>query len=168
MKKDVQLPSPLTNRESTVTEAAAEHATSPTSPPLNAVQRQTPRSSPAPVGLSSPPSDTQAFSQFVYPPKSKTVSYEVEDEAAEGVWGYLVPVNHVEDVLVLRERSSCASVNTSMNQIPEKPVPKDDLKKKEEQFEVKKVHGSPAGGYLIGRHPECGKLICCFFKSSLC
>lgn len=31
------------------------------------------------------------------------------------------------------------------------------LEKQEEKYEEKKQHdGIPAGGYLIGRHPECG------------
>ena len=93
----------------------------------------------------------------MYPPKSKTVSHEVEDEVAEGVWGYLVPVTHMMDVLVLRERNACAAMNTLMKKLPDKPIGKDEVKKSEESFEVKKIHGTPAGGYLIGRHPECGK-----------
>lgn len=112
--------------------------------------------------MSSPPSDTQAFSQFIIPPKS--LSWEVEDEEAEGVWGYLVPVDAVfGDTLVLRSRSACPA-----------PYPNGDFGKgtkkrgkgrantpsyvKEElEYEHdKKKLGFPAGGYLIGRHPECG------------
>lgn len=70
--------------------------------------------------------DTQALSQFVYPPRA--FADEVEDEAAEGVWGYLFRLDSkVHDVLVLRRRENCG----------------------DEQ--------GPPGGYLIGRHPECGK-----------
>jgi serine/threonine-protein kinase Chk2 len=29
--------------------------------------------------------------------------------------------------------------------------------KDEETFEKKKEKGAPSGGYLIGRHPECGQ-----------
>ena len=93
----------------------------------------------------------------MYPPKSKTVSYEVEDEAAEGVWGYLVPVTHMTDVLVLRDRNACSAASSMMKKQPDKPVAKNAIKKNEESFEVKKIHGTPAGGYLIGRHPECGE-----------
>ena len=93
----------------------------------------------------------------MYPPKSKTVSYEVEDEVAEGVWGYLVPVTHMDDVLVLRDRNTCGGRDNLMKQVPDKSVGKTELKKSEENFEMKKVQGIPAGGYLIGRHPECGE-----------
>lgn len=114
-------------------------------------------------GLSSPPSDTQAFSQFVYPPKS--LSHEVEDEELEGVWGYLVPVDSLfGETLVLKHRAPCPA-----------PYPKGgfgkgtrdrakgktgvNFNKQEAIYEKSKVtDGWPSGGYLIGRHIECGKL----------
>ena len=93
----------------------------------------------------------------MYPPKSKTVSYEVEDEVAEGVWGYLVPVTHMDNVLVLRDRNACAAKDSLVKQVPDTPGGKDAPKKSAETFEMKKVQGTPPGGYLIGRHPECGE-----------
>lgn len=113
-------------------------------------------------GLSSPPADTQAFSQFISQPKG--LSHEVVDEEAEGVWGYLVPVDKVfGDTLVLRSRAACPAPYPSGQfgkgtKKRSKGQEKVDLKKEEVSYEAtKKVHGFPAGGYLIGRHPECGK-----------
>lgn len=159
------LPSPLTHRESTATEDYKELTASPPEGRPSQIRHRTPPVS-SPIrpsqGLSSPPSDTQAFSQFVVPPKA--LSHEVEDEEAEGVWGYLVPIDDVfGDVLVCRSRSACPA-----------PYPSGDFGKgttkrakgqtgvgsygKEEiAYErEKRVKGFPSGGYLIGRHPECG------------
>lgn len=63
----------------------------------------------------------------------------------------------MDSVLVLRDRNACAAKDTIMKQVPDIPVRKDEPKKSEENFEVKKIQGTPAGGYLIGRHPECGE-----------
>lgn len=77
------------------------------------------------------------------------------------MYGYLVPLDSKSgDTLVLRRRDAC-------------PVPypggltgtdgkgslrTEDFMKQEEEYEQAKAeHGTPAGGYLIGRHPECGK-----------
>lgn len=125
-----------------------------------AQQPQTPRSNtpPTAVGLSSPPDDTQAFSQFIYPPKG--LAYEVEDEEAEGVWGYLIPAAGTDgDVLVLRKRAACpVSLSSTGKKDGHQKVGKHHYKKQEEQYEERKADsGVPASGYLIGRHQECGK-----------
>ncbi|KAH6839673.1 hypothetical protein BKA58DRAFT_455489, partial [Alternaria rosae] len=96
--KQGPLPSPVTHKESTgdASEGYKEGTQSP--PPSKPSQAR--------GGLSSPPSDTQPFSQFVYPPDSRT--YAVEDEEEEEVWGYLVPMDgRDKDVLVLRRRQAC-------------------------------------------------------------
>ena len=164
-KNKSYLPSPLTHQESTTTEDYKELTASPPEGRPSQIRHRTPPvSSPThnTQGLSSPPSDTQAFSQFVIPPKS--FSHEVEDEEAEGVWGYLVPIDTVfGDTLVCRARSACPA-----------PYPNGDFGKgtkkrakgqtgisdyghEEKQYEAeKRVKGFPSGGYLIGRHPECG------------
>ena len=99
-------------------------------------------------------------------------SADVEDEEAEGVWGYLVPLDRkFGDTLVLRRRTACPA-----------PTPQSDFgkgsatrgkglsakqsygKQEEAYEENKRSFGFPAGGYLIGRHPECGTLY--FSKSS--
>ena len=119
-------------------------------------------SSPPPPGLSSPPADTQVLSQFIFPKQG--LSYDVEDEEAEGVWGYLLPLDRkLGNTLVLRRRTACPA-----------PTPGVDFGKgttrrgcglstslgygeEEEQYEEnKRTKGFPAGGYLLGRHPECG------------
>lgn len=109
-------------------------------------------------GLSSPPQDTQPFSQFVYSPNNRF--YAVDDEEAEGVWGYLVPLDAQSgDVLVLRRRSACPVSSDKLgNTSGSEKVPAKQFKKQEEDYEQEKTdHGVTSGGYLIGRHPECGK-----------
>ena len=108
------------------------------------------------AGLHSPPSDTQPYSQFLPPPP---ISYEVEDEEAEGVWGYLVPLDGVSEPLVLRRRAACPVPQTKVGRTDGKSaVSRDEYLNQEESYEKEKAEkGIPAGGYLIGRHPECGQ-----------
>ncbi|KAJ5777084.1 hypothetical protein N7520_000330 [Penicillium odoratum] len=99
------LPTPLTHGYSTATDIRNEvTATPPESP-----SRTRPPSSPDQdfsQAVSSPPGDTQALSQFVYPPRA--YADEVEDEDAEGVWGYLIPLDDkVSHSFVLKKRDSC-------------------------------------------------------------
>ncbi|KAI2816128.1 hypothetical protein CBS63078_10520 [Aspergillus niger] len=99
------LPTPLTQRESTATDIEKETTVIPDEPDRSS-HRRTPSNSELPQASSSPPSDTQALSQFVYPPRA--FADEVEDEAAEGVWGYLLPLDDkVRRPLVLRKRGGC-------------------------------------------------------------
>ncbi|KAA8576364.1 hypothetical protein EYC84_006496 [Monilinia fructicola] len=79
---------------------------------------------------------------------------DVEDEEEEGVWGYLMPVNHKYGKrLVLKKRNACP--------LPDKggdfgnPRKGKDLNKEEVAYEATKFKGIASGGYLIGRHPEC-------------
>lgn len=126
------LPTPLTHANSSATDIRKEvTATPPDSPSHNPDISQT---------VSSPPGDTQALSQFVYPPRA--FADEVDDESAEGVWGYLLPLDdNVSHPFVLKKRNSC----DTRERAPKK--------------------GQAPGGYLIGRHPECGMQIsypeCC-------
>jgi serine/threonine-protein kinase CHEK2 len=155
------LPSPVTHKESTDGDAVKLGSETP---PLQPQQRATPDPSPMQPsqqkfsGLSSPPGDTQPFSQFLPP---APISYEVEDEEAEGVWGYLVPVTGVSEPVVLRQREACpvpAAETGGTN--GKQRVGKKHWRKKEEQYEKDKdLKGTPAGGYLIGRHPECDCII---------
>lgn len=109
------------------------------------------------TGLSSPPFDTQLFSQTQQP--HKAFSYEVEDEEGENVWGYLLPLDaNGGEPLVLRLRAACPVPRTKpMKQSGNKTVKKDEYTKEEEAYEETKVNGKVSSGYLIGRHPECGK-----------
>ncbi|KAL8949319.1 MAG: hypothetical protein Q9222_004558 [Ikaeria aurantiellina] len=168
LKNKSFLPSPLTHLESTATEEYNKEATaSPVEGRPSQINHRSPISSP-PLnnqGLSSPPSDTQPFSQFVYPPTA--FSLDVEDEEAEGVWGYLVPIDGVfGNTLVLKKRTACPA-----------PYPADGFgggsetraqghcgirsyNEEEKEYEkTKREAGFPAGGYLIGRHPECDRVI---------
>lgn len=157
------LPSPVTHRESTTEESKLGSETPPVQVSTAVQQRATPVSSPAYqsqrlTGLSSPPSDTQPLSQFLPPPP---ISYEVEDEEKEGVWGYLVPLLGCSEPLVLKERAACpvhaeeTGIKTGRDRVKKK-----HWVQKEEKYEADKaVKGVPAGGYLLGRHPECDRII---------
>lgn len=156
--KQGHLPSPVTNKESTASDDFHEGTVSPPENGHKTPQSQAVRSPKGPAGLSSPPNDTQAFSQFVYPPVNRT--YAVEDEEGEEVWGYLVPMDDdMGKVMILRRREACP-VNSSMvgRTNGREKVSKGEYKDQEERYEEeKKENGIAAGGYLIGRHRECGK-----------
>jgi serine/threonine-protein kinase Chk2 len=107
---------------------------------------------------------TQPYSQFL-PPVS--YSYEVEDEEKEGVWGYLLDNYRNNDTLVLRHRASCPGPKQLKNQEVQKTVPKQQYVDEETNFEQQKISEKGkskealSSGYLIGRHPECGRLVLC-------
>jgi serine/threonine-protein kinase Chk2 len=111
-------------------------------------------------GLSSPPpSDTQPFSQFVYPPRAR--SYAVEDEEKEGVWGYLISCDAAEEPLVLRRRGACPVPETKVGKSTgtEKVHPKEYLNQENDYEKDKATRGVPSEGYLIGRHHECDRTV---------
>ena len=81
------------------------------------------------------------------------------------MWGYLIPLDaRFGDTLVLKKRGACpapvAPLEISTN--GKSKGSRDERgtrnhKKDEENYEKTKLSvGFPAGGYLIGRHPECG------------
>ena len=165
-----QLPSPLTRQESTTTQSFREGTVTPpkglppAAKPASQVphHRVTPGSSPPSAAFSSPPPDTQPFSQFVLP--SQSLSRDVLDEEREGVWGYLLPVDHnFGDTLVLRKRSACARPGPSGEfgrggeARAKGETALKNYEEEEDKYEEAKQRGMPSGGYLIGRHPECGK-----------
>ncbi|KAL6706868.1 serine/threonine protein kinase [Coniothyrium glycines] len=155
--KQGQLPSPITHKESTASDGYKEGTVSPP----NGRPSQAVRSPRGPGGLSSPPSETQAtqaFSQFSYPPDKRT--YAVDDEEGEEVWGYLVPMDDQSDnVMVLRRREACPVPSTLTGQQKSKPS-KGEYKRQEENYENEKQEkGVTSGGYLIGRHRECDRVI---------
>ena len=164
-KNKSYLPSPLTHEESTASELYKEPTASPPEGRPSQIRHRTPPSSTPPLlpQLSSPPADTQPFSQLV-PPKS--LSHEVKDEDAEGVWGYLVPIDNVfGETLVLKTRSACPAPfpNSDFGKGTEKRAKAQtgvlDYGREEQKYEIEKsTSGYPSGGYLIGRHPECGML----------
>ncbi|KAI9765817.1 MAG: hypothetical protein M1840_007099 [Geoglossum simile] len=105
----------------------------------------------------SPPPDTQQLSQFVIPPQG--ISHEVEDEVAEGVWGYLIPIgsSQYQDAVVLKKRAACpiALPNATSRQTRSATRSQMTAPENRRQNESGKQKGSPSGGYIIGRHPEC-------------
>ena len=159
------LPSPLTHQESTKSDDYKELTASPPEGRPSQIRHRTPPiSSPAlrTQGLSSPPSDTQPFSQFLLPPNTR--SYEVEDEEAEGVWGYMVPVDlSFGDNLVCKARAACpapypnANFGRGTKNRGTAQLETTNYVDEEKHYEdEKRLTGFPGGGYLIGRHPECG------------
>lgn len=110
----------------------------------------------------SPPVDwsqrfTQPTQEFTQSQKNATTfSSDVRDEEEEGVWGYLMPTDHrYGKRLVLRKRNACPLPD--MNSDLGNPRKGKDLNKEEDAYEATKFKGIASGGYLIGRHPECGK-----------
>jgi serine/threonine-protein kinase Chk2 len=156
--KQGQLPSPVTHKDSTVSDISKQDvATPPTS--CDTTGRPTEPSQPSGPGRSTPPqSDTQPFSQFNYPPQNRT--YAIENEEEEQVWGYLVPFDSRSgDVLVLRRREACPVPEDRVGpKTGTDKVAKHTYNNQEESYEKEKAeHGVTSGGYLIGRHRECGK-----------
>ncbi|KAF2655402.1 Pkinase-domain-containing protein [Lophiostoma macrostomum CBS 122681] len=151
------LPSPRTHQDSNATDEFKEGTATPPSQLPGDPTRQV-RSPRGQTGLSSPPSDTQPFSQFSYPPHNR--SYAVDDEEGEGVWGYLVPLDYGSgDPLVLRRRTACPVPSSLVGKTSGKErVSTKEYERQEEKYESEKVkNGVTAGGYLIGRHPECDR-----------
>ena len=166
VSKEQHLPSPITHESSASTDQYKEGTvTPPEGRPSQLHHRPYDHNVHLEdLGFSSPPQDTQAFSQFVYP--TAALSEDVTDETEEGVWGYLLPLDQkYGKSLVLRKRNACPM-----------PVGMDDFGKsrgkrnskmngkdfgaEEAAYEQTKLEGIASGGYLIGRHPECGKLVC--------
>ena len=147
------MPTPLTQRESTATDSGKE-ATAPPNGSSQVLHRRTPSNSEPLHASSSPPGDTQALSQFVCPPRA--FADEVEDEVAEGVWGYLIPLDDkVRHALVLRKRGSCEErTYTEPTTKARKGAPRKSTDSVHDQG-----HFQSPGGYLIGRHHECGRYL---------
>ncbi|KAM0332506.1 hypothetical protein ACHAQA_002789 [Verticillium albo-atrum] len=153
------LPSPVTHTE----QDSSDRQKSPTAtPPEGRPSQVNPREE-TPVQaniLSSPPQDTQAFSQ--YPPEAKdSLSDDVEDEVKEGVWGYLFPLDtKYGRSLVMKKRTACPMPDTVGEKASDEDRKgKSPLRKEEEAYERTKIKGVASGGYLIGRHPECDIVI---------
>lgn len=109
------------------------------------------------------------MSQYV--DQHPALAEEVEDEIKEGVWGYLVPLDpkYGDKPVVLKRRSACPLPETVEKATKDKQVNDDEKSaalKSEEAYERTKVKGIASGGYLIGRHNECGKSTVC--RHELC
>ncbi|KAJ6026694.1 uncharacterized protein N7446_004704 [Penicillium canescens] len=138
------LPTPLTGPDSTIADTRKDVTATPPESPHKGRQHS-PSQPELSYAVSSPPQDTQALSQFVYPPRA--FADEVEDEDAEGVWGYLLPLDeHGKGPLVLKKRTQCRDDSS-----PAKV-------KSGKKNEWCKNAQSP-GGFLVGRHPECDRVL---------
>lgn len=159
-----QLPSPLTHLSADESSTLFKEGTA--TPPEGRPSQVLPRGEEAysqlqafsqGAAFSSPPQDTQAFPSQVVD-ANEPYSKEVKDEVKEGVWGYLFPLNTIYGgkCVVMKRRAACPMPDNVEDAVPKKRGKK-ALKKEEISFEQKKISGVPSGGYLIGRHPECGK-----------
>ncbi|KAI9808251.1 MAG: hypothetical protein M1825_004708 [Sarcosagium campestre] len=184
LKDSGQVPSPLTAGESTLTEDLKGSRATPVTPTTPLDERSNDQGSTSltsPPTFSSPPGDTQALSQFLYPPQG--IEHEIENEEGEGIWGYLIPLDdQFGDTLVLTKRSSCPQAakpggcGKGCNSLNQAVEPGKDYKSEEEKYEKNRMTGTASGGYLIGRHPECDRIIdlpsisnrhCLFFPEKL-
>ena len=78
----------------------------------------------------------------------------MDDEAAEGVWGYLLPLSDgVRGALVLKKRGDCSDHSC------------ENSSTKSEKNTQQQTRKRAPGGYLVGRHPECGKCINVLYPS---
>lgn len=160
------LPSPITQQDSVSSSEAYKEATAtpPEGRPSQLHHRPYDHHVLNEPGFSSPPQDTQPFSQFVYP--TSALSEDVNDETEEGVWGYLLPLDpKYGKSLVLKRRNACPLPGgmenfgkASGSRMSTNGKGK-DYEKEEEAYEQTKLKGIASGGYLIGRHPECDLII---------
>lgn len=156
------LPSPLTNYDSVATETSKDGTVTPPEGRPSQIKHHTPASSPRLNPLSSPPGDTQPLSQFIFPPQD---SDESDEELDEVTWGYLLPLDEsLGKKLKMKKRPSCPAppstleISTGDNKVQNRGTA--NLAKDEETYEkTKREVGLPAGGYLVGRHPECDVVV---------
>ena len=144
-----QLPSPVTGQESLDTlDTALSHHDSPSPSPAledHEHRQRTPEVSTSTdlLAMSSPGEDTQTtavLSQFI--PPSQRISDEVEDEAAEGVWGYLTPMSGTNyRTLVLKKRTECPMPDATQVAGDKENIPRNNLEAEEEAYEETKEKG---------------------------
>lgn len=87
------------------------------------------------------------------------------------MWGYLVPIDSKSgDAMVLKRRSACPVPTTMLGATSGKQrVGKKTYQEQEWEYEKQKqLKGISAGGYLIGRHPECGECSQAFPQTGTC
>jgi serine/threonine-protein kinase CHEK2 len=156
------LPSPLTNQDSIATETYKDGTVTPPEGRPSQIRHHTPASSPQLNSLSSPPGDTQPFSQFVFPPRDLD---DGDEEPDENTWGYLHPLDErFGKKLIMKKRPSCPApaAPLEISKLDTRPQERatGNLAKDEEKYEkTKRQVGHPSGGYLVGRHPECDLIV---------
>lgn len=161
--RDNHLPSPLTNEA--IYGSSGDKELTPTPPGAKTVEETTPSKPDDNYSqlnsLSSPPQDTQPVSQLV--DRHLEFAEDADDEPEEGVWGYLVPLDskYGDKPKVLKKRCACppndsiqAAADSEQNKNVGDTPP---AIHEEEAYERTQINGIASRGYLIGRHPECGK-----------
>lgn len=151
-----QQPTPVTVAEDSIELRKEETATPPEGRPSQVSHRDPEERYSQASAYSSPPlQDTQAVSTQQIE-AALALSDEVEDEVKEGVWGYLFPLDtqYGGRCLVMKKRPACGSPSEP----PEATAGKALMTPKAESGGTSKPKcSSSSGGYLIGRHPECGE-----------
>jgi len=154
------LPSPVTHlaSESTTEFDKETTATPPQERPSQIAGRRGDDNHSQALAFSSPPQDTQAFSQQDFDPNAPLV--DGVDELKEGVWGYLLPLDNrfLRAPFVFRKKGACTSPAATLEPAAAAAGAKKGGKKKQgtPAKEQESKDKSPAsGGYLIGRHPDC-------------
>ena len=151
-----QQPTPVTVAEDSIELRKEETATPPEGRPSQVSHRDPEERYSQANAYSSPPlQDTQAVSTQQIE-AALALSDEVEDEVKEGVWGYLFPLDtqYGGRCLVMKKRPACGSPSEP----PEATAGKALMTPNANSGSSKAKCTSSSGGYLIGRHPECGKL----------
>jgi serine/threonine-protein kinase CHEK2 len=145
-----------------VTEPYKDGTVTPPEGRPSQIRHHTPASSPRLNALSSPPGDTQPFSQFIFPPRDLDDS---DEEPDENTWGCLHPMDErFGKKMTMKKRLACPAPSEPLeiNKLKHKSKGRGtgNLAKDEEQYEkTKREVGFPAGGYIIGRHPECDVIV---------
>ncbi|RQM06878.1 hypothetical protein DH86_00000027, partial [Scytalidium sp. 3C] len=149
------LPSPITQDESVSSSEAYKEGTA-TPPEASQIHHRDQDRDAQP--FSSPPQDTQAFSQFAYP--TSDIFADVKDETEEGIWGYLLPLDlKYGKSLVLKKRSDCVSSEDCKGGCNDKRNKQDKGRSSAKEGDKSNKNGLSSGRYLIGRHPECDLII---------
>jgi serine/threonine-protein kinase Chk2 len=148
------LPSPVTHlaSEGTTDFDKETTATPPQERPSQEGRRRGDDNHSQGLVFSSPPQDTQAFSQpDLIDPNAPLV--EGVDELREGVWGYLLPLDNrfVQAPVVLKKKGTCPPPPASL------AVGSRSGGRRGQRASDKEPKDDSPGGYVIGRHPECGK-----------
>ncbi|KAL2271308.1 hypothetical protein VTJ83DRAFT_679 [Remersonia thermophila] len=146
------LPSPATHLAS---EPATEDdkeatATPPQERPSQVTRRRGDESHSQTHGFSSPPQDTQAFSQQDIDPHAPLV--EGVDEVRDGVWGYLLPLDtrFVRAPVVLKKKDMAPPDEAGSGSSGRNGGSRGRNSAKSPKGGV-----AVSGGYIIGRHSEC-------------
>ncbi|KAL2154773.1 hypothetical protein VTH82DRAFT_3449 [Thermothelomyces myriococcoides] len=154
-----QLSSPVTNHagENTAEYDKEVTATPPQERPSQAAGRRADDNHSQGLAFSSPPQDTQAFSQQDFDPNTPWV--EGVDEVKEGVWGYLLPLDNLfcRKPYVFKNKETCASPAASAEPATAASTKKGGRKKQATPAKGQDQNESSpsAGGHLLGRHPTC-------------